>query len=241
MRGLMSERPLLISAIITHAARYHGDTEIVSRTRRRPDPPLHLSPTPNAVRDGSRGRLLRLGIEPGDRVGTLAWNTFRHFELYYGISGIGAVCHTINPRLFDEQIVYIVNHARRPAAVRRHQLHPAGRAPRAANCRPIAASSCSSRPRPAPSARATSELVAAESEEGSPGPNSTNGPRPRCATPREPPAGRRASLYSHRSTVLHAYGVSLPDAIPISSRRTRSARSCRCSTPAAGASLTSRR
>src|SRR5581483_845689 len=48
---------------------------------------------------------------PGDRVGTLAWNTYRHFELYYGTSGIGAVCHTINPRLFDEQIVYIVNHA----------------------------------------------------------------------------------------------------------------------------------
>ena len=48
---------------------------------------------------------------PGDRVGTLAWNTYRHFELYYAISGIGAVCHTINPRLFDDQIVYIVNHA----------------------------------------------------------------------------------------------------------------------------------
>src|SRR4029078_3012665 len=56
-------------------------------------------------------RLLRLGIGSGDRVGTLAWNNFRHFELYYGVSGIGAVCHTINPRLFDEQIVYIVNHA----------------------------------------------------------------------------------------------------------------------------------
>src|SRR4026209_331661 len=55
--------------------------------------------------------LLRLGIRQGDRVGTLAWNNYRHFELYYGVSGIGTVCHTINPRLFDEQIVYVVNHA----------------------------------------------------------------------------------------------------------------------------------
>src|SRR5262249_36112264 len=56
--------------------------------------------------------LQRLGIRPGDRVGTLAWNNYRHFELYYGVSGIGAVCHTINPRRFCEQIVYIINHAR---------------------------------------------------------------------------------------------------------------------------------
>ena len=55
--------------------------------------------------------LTRLGIRPGDRVATLAWNGYRHFELYFGISGIGAVCHTINPRLFHEQIEYIVNHA----------------------------------------------------------------------------------------------------------------------------------
>ena len=55
--------------------------------------------------------LLALGIKPGDRIGTLAWNGYRHFELYYGISGMGAVCHTINPRLFPEQIAYIVNHA----------------------------------------------------------------------------------------------------------------------------------
>src|SRR5260370_30005755 len=110
MLGLMSERPLLISAIIKHAAEYHRDTEIVSRTV---EGAIH-----RYTYDAAEGRakrlaraLLRLGIKPGDRVGTLAWNTFRHFELYYGISGIGAVCHTINPRLFDEQIVYIVNHA----------------------------------------------------------------------------------------------------------------------------------
>ena len=76
--------------------------------------------------------LRRLGIEPGDRVGTLAWNTYRHFELYYAISGIGAVCHTINPRLFDEQIVYIVNHAEDRLLFVDTTLRAAGRAPGAA-------------------------------------------------------------------------------------------------------------
>src|SRR5277367_6406527 len=110
MRGLMSERPLLVSAIIVHAATYHGDTEIVSRTV---EGPIHRYTYAEAEGRSKRlaRALLRLGIKRGDRIGTLAWNTFRHFELYYGISGIGAVCHTINPRLFDDQIIYIVNHA----------------------------------------------------------------------------------------------------------------------------------
>src|SRR5437899_6786116 len=110
MHGLMSDRPLLVSAILTHAGLYHRDTEIVSRTV---EGAIHRYTYAEAERRSKRLArvLLRLGTKPGDRVGTLAWNTFRHFELYYGISGIGAVCHTINPRLFDEQIVYIVNHA----------------------------------------------------------------------------------------------------------------------------------
>src|ERR1051325_390741 len=110
MRGLMSERPLLVSSLIEHAARYHGDVEIVSRLV---DGTIHRYGYAEAARRSKQlaNALLRLGIQPGDRVGTLAWNTHRHFELYYGVSGIGAVCHTINPRLFDEQIVYIVNHA----------------------------------------------------------------------------------------------------------------------------------
>src|SRR5438132_899527 len=110
MRGLMSERPLLISGILQHAANFHADTEIVSRLV---DGSIQRSPYAEAARRSRQlaQALLRLGIEPGARVGTMAWNTFRHFELYYAISGIGAVCHTINPRLFPEQIVYIVNHA----------------------------------------------------------------------------------------------------------------------------------
>src|SRR5712675_2247271 len=110
MQGLMSERPLLVSEIIKHAAIYHRDTEIVSRTV---EGPIHRYTYAEAEHRSKRlaRALIRLGIRPGDRVGTLAWNTYRHFELYYGISGIGAVCQTINPRLFDGQITYIVNHA----------------------------------------------------------------------------------------------------------------------------------
>jgi 3-(methylthio)propionyl---CoA ligase len=110
MRGLMMETPLLISSIITHAARHHGAAEVVSRTV---EGPLHRYTYRDAERRIKRlaNALRALGVAPGDRVATLAWNTYRHLELYYAISGLGAVCHTINPRLFKSQIDYIVNHA----------------------------------------------------------------------------------------------------------------------------------
>ena len=110
MRGLMMDRPLLISSIIDHAARYHGDTEIVSRTI---EGPLHRYTYRDAQVRSKRvaNALATLGVHPGDCVGTVAWNGYRHFELYYGVSAMGAILHTINPRLFPEQLVYIVNHA----------------------------------------------------------------------------------------------------------------------------------
>ncbi len=110
MRGSMMETPLLVSSIIEHAARFHGDAEIVSRSV---EGPLHRT-TYRAVRNRAAqlaNALRALGVESGDRIGTLAWNTWRHLETYYGVSGIGAVCHTINPRLHADQIAYIVNHA----------------------------------------------------------------------------------------------------------------------------------
>jgi len=111
LRGLMMDRPLLVSSLLEHAARYYGDTEIVSRTV---EGPIHRHDYEAAGRRAKRlaNALRRLGMNPGDRIGTLGWNTYRHFELYYGISGIGMVCHTINPRLFTDQIAFIVNHAR---------------------------------------------------------------------------------------------------------------------------------
>ncbi|WP_416896828.1 MAG: 3-(methylthio)propionyl-CoA ligase [Minwuia sp.] len=110
MQGLMQQKQLLIHTLIDYAAQYHGKTEIVTRTV---EGPVHRYTYRDAQARAKQlaNALQRLGIELGDRVGTLAWNTHRHFECYYGVSGLGAVLHTINPRLFPEQIVYIANHA----------------------------------------------------------------------------------------------------------------------------------
>ncbi len=108
--GQMMDRPLNVSQIIAYAADIHPDRGIVSR---RVEGDLHRYGYRDAyhriakLAHGLRG----LGIQPGDRVATLAWNGYRHFELYYAIAGLGSVCHTINPRLFVDQIVYIINHA----------------------------------------------------------------------------------------------------------------------------------
>jgi 3-(methylthio)propionyl---CoA ligase len=111
MRGLMMDRPLLVSSILEHAAARYGAVEMVSCTA---DLPVHRT-TYAALRRRAKqvARALqdKLGVRPGERIATLAWNDHRHFELYYGIAGIGAVCHTINPRLFPQQIAYILNHA----------------------------------------------------------------------------------------------------------------------------------
>ena len=110
MLGLMQDRPLMISSLIEHAATFHPDTEIVSRL---PEGPIRRTNWAG-VREVSKqvaNALTQLGIQPGDRVGTLAWNSDRHLALYYGVSGSGAVLHTVNPRLFADQITYIINHA----------------------------------------------------------------------------------------------------------------------------------
>jgi acyl-CoA synthetase (AMP-forming)/AMP-acid ligase II len=110
LRGLMMDRPLLVSSVIDYAAEVFPDVEIVSQTV---EGGLHRYGYRSARERIGRlaNALIGLGIKPGDRVATLAWNGYRHFELYYAIAGIGAVCHTINPRLFPEQIAYIANHA----------------------------------------------------------------------------------------------------------------------------------
>ncbi len=110
MLGLIQDRPLLISSLIEFAALYHGDVEIVSRSV---EGPIHRYTYAEAHQRSKQlaQALIALGIEPGDRVATLAWNGYRHLECYYGVSGMGAVLHTINPRLFPEQIAYIANHA----------------------------------------------------------------------------------------------------------------------------------
>lgn len=110
MHGLMMNRPLLISSIAEHAARFHGDREIVSVTA---DNPRHRCTIGDAIGRSKQlaNALDKLGLEQGDRIATIAWNDYRHLELYYGVSGAGYVCHTINPRLFPEQLIFIINHA----------------------------------------------------------------------------------------------------------------------------------
>ena len=110
MKGLMMEMPLLIPSLIQHAARCHGDVEIASLTL---EGPMHRYSWGDCYGRVQRlaGALETLGVVQGDRIATLAWNGYRHLELYFGVSGMGAVCHTVNPRLFKEQIAYIINHA----------------------------------------------------------------------------------------------------------------------------------
>ena len=110
MQGRMQDWPLTVDRIIDHAKSWHGDREIVSRSVE--GPMVRTTYAQVHARAKRVSNVLRgLNIQPGDRVATLAWNTARHIEAWYGIMGMGAVCHTLNPRLFSEQLVYIINHA----------------------------------------------------------------------------------------------------------------------------------
>jgi acyl-CoA synthetase (AMP-forming)/AMP-acid ligase II len=110
MLGLMQQQRLLLSSIIRHAARWHPNGEIVSRMS---ETDVHRTNYANIERRSRRlaNVLRRLGVTHGDRVATMAWNTYRHLELYWAISGMGAICHTVNPRLAPTDISYIMTHA----------------------------------------------------------------------------------------------------------------------------------
>ena len=110
MLGRMQDWPLTVDRILDHAKAWHGDREIVSRSVEGPIVRTTYAEVHARAKRCSNA-LKALGIQHGDRVATLAWNTARHLEAWYGIMGIGAVCHTLNPRLFSEQLVYIINHA----------------------------------------------------------------------------------------------------------------------------------
>src|SRR6476620_6889367 len=99
MNGLMMQQPLLISSLLVHAERHHGDQEVVSR---RVEGDIHRT---------TYRAMATLGVQPGQRVATRAWNGYRHMELYYAVSGSGAVLHTLNPRLHPDHVVYIAEHA----------------------------------------------------------------------------------------------------------------------------------
>ena len=110
LTGNMMDFQLTINSVMRHGRSIYGKQEIISVTA---DNPLHSYTYEQAFDRASQlgSALAEMGLSPGDRVATLAWNDYRHLEAYYGISCSGLVCHTINPRLFPEQLIYIVNHA----------------------------------------------------------------------------------------------------------------------------------
>ncbi len=220
MYGLMMDSPLLISSLIRHADRYHGDTEIVSRTI---EGPLHRY----TYRDAhTRARKLaqalsRLGVRQGDCIGTLAWNGYRHFEAFYGISSMGAVLHTVNPRLFPEQLVYLINHAED-----RYVLFDLTFAPLIEKLAPlckdvkgwIALCARANLPQHAiPNLLCYEDLVNAESGEF-PWPELDERTASSLCYTSGTTGNPKGVLYSHRSTVIHAYAAALPDALNISAR-----------------------
>ena len=220
MHGHMMSAPLLISSLIRHADRYHGDTEIVSRMV---EGGIHRYNYTQAHRRARQlaNALESLGLRVADRVGTLAWNGFRHFETYYAVSGIGAVCHTINPRLFPEQIAYIINHADDQYVLVDLTFVPLVEK-LAEHCRKVKGwVLMTDKPRMPrthlPNVLCYEELVNAHSDQYDWHSFDENTASSLCYTSGTT-GNPKGVLYSHRSTLLHAYAACLPDALNLSAR-----------------------
>jgi acyl-CoA synthetase (AMP-forming)/AMP-acid ligase II len=221
MLGLMQDQPLLISGIIDFAAKHHGRVEVVSR---RVEGDIHRTDYASIARRAKQvaGALDALGLDFGDRVATLAWNGYRHLELYFGVSGSGRVLHTLNPRLHPDQIAWIVNHADDRALCFDLTFLPIIKAiaPQVPGVRHWVAL-CEADQLPADSG--IPGLVSYEAWIAAQSP-SYNWPSfdERSASSMCYTSGTtgnpKAALYSHRSTLLHAYAGALPDSMNISAR-----------------------
>jgi len=219
MQGLMMNMPLTIPTLIGHADRWHPRTEIVSRL---PEGVIHRYGWRDAHRRARRlaNALAALGVSNGDRVATLAWNTHRHVELYYAVSGSGAVCHTVNPRLFPEQVEWIVNDAADVCLffdVTFLKLVEAI-APRCPGVRAwIAMTDRAHMPASSLQLLCYEDLVEAEDDRFE-WPVQDE----RCASSLCYTSGTtgnpKGALYSHRSTVLHSFASCTPDGFGLSSR-----------------------
>ncbi|MGB9149708.1 MAG: 3-(methylthio)propionyl-CoA ligase [Burkholderiales bacterium] len=220
MHGLMMNQPLTISSLIVHADKYHGDTEIVSR---QVEGGIHRYTYREAHSRAKKlaNALTRLGVKQSDRIGSLAWNGFRHFELYYGVSGIGAIMHTINPRLFPEQIAYIISHADDQYVFFDINLAPLIDGV-SAHCKNVKRWVAMTDRAHMPAMKTVTplcyeELLAAESDQYNWPEIDENLASSLCYTSGTT-GNPKGVLYSHRSTVLHSYAACLPDAMNISSR-----------------------
>ncbi len=221
MLGQMQTMPLMISSLIQHADRNHADTEIVSRETTGG---IHRYTYHDAHRRSRQlaRALISLGVKPADRVATLAWNNYRHFELYYGVSGMGAILNTVNPRLFPEQIAYILNHADDSLVffdLTFLQLVE-GVAPHCKGVKAwVALTDRAHMPESKLDLLCYEELVNAHSDDYDWPAFDENTASSLCYTSGTT-GNPKGALYSHRSTVLHAYGSALPDALNLSARDT---------------------
>ncbi|MDH4449580.1 MAG: 3-(methylthio)propionyl-CoA ligase [Rhodoferax sp.] len=221
MLGLMQSQPLLTASLIRHAERHHGDGEVISR---RVEGDIHRTRYREvAARARQVAQALdALGLAGGDRVATLAWNGYRHLELYYGVSGSGRVLHTLNPRVHPDQLVWMANHAHDKVLCFDLSFLPIVQAVHR-RCTSIAhfVVLCDSNKVPAGSG-----IPGLQSYERWIAPHPTDYEWPvldehaassmcyTSGTTGDP----KAVVYSHRSTVLHALSSALPDALNLSAR-----------------------
>ncbi len=221
MFGLMQQQSLLISSLIEFAEKHHGDGEIISR---RVEGDIHRSSWATVAQRSRQvaNALDGLGLAMSDRVGTLAWNGYRHLELYFGVSGSGRVLHTINPRLHPDQIAWIVNHAEDQVLCFDLTFLPLIQAVHA-KCPTVRqwVALCDADKLPADSG--VDKLVSYEAWMGKQ--SSTydwpqldeNTASSLCYTSGTT-GNPKGALYSHRSTILHAYASALPDVMGVSAR-----------------------
>ena len=216
MNGLMMDRPLLISTLLTHAERHHGEQEIVSR---RVEGDVHRYTYRDLAERSRRlaNALAARGIEQGDRVATLAWNGYRHMELYYAVSGSGAVLHTMNPRLHPDQVVWIADHAEDQILFFDLSFLPLVEAiaSRVSTIKAFVVMTdrahmpASSK---VPNLLCYEELVEDHSPEFSWPVFDERAASSLCYTSGTT-GNPKGALYSHRSTLLHTYAAALPDAL----------------------------
>lgn len=220
MLGNMMFQPLLISSMIEHAGRYHADTEIISKNT---DTSIKKTNW-GEIRENSKrfaNVLQQFGLTLGDRVATIAWNNHRHLESWYAISGSGLVCHTINPRLFPEQLVFIINDA-----ADRVLLFDKTFAPLIKAVKPLLKTveqyicldaEDSSIREAIPEVQFYDDLLAQQSAEFDWPELDENTASSLCYTSGTT-GNPKGVLYSHRSTVLHSYAIIMPDSLNVAAR-----------------------